>query len=381
MKKFTLLLLLTVLPFIGFTQVKDYTFDIDNDKEGWAGAGLDLAVASPNPAGGFLIADGKGAGTGFPQMRSETYSPLLAVASNQLIRVTIVAENATDQATWQFANLDEGSNNFGDSEFTEFTMPIVVSGSGTSTFEFDVARNLDNTGGGIEKFSLRAKVGGTPGLTGTLKIDSITITLLTAATENAYVSNPDFEAGFDTDWSATGPDITLSSTTGNGGGVAAQLDFTQDLTSSSNNNLLNIVHDFGQTVSPSEINATFDALSNNTGIQIQITIRTFDEFDTTVETLNGVSETVATANVWESFTYNKEVTQPFSKIIFRIRVKGPALMGDKVAIDNITSDFSYIVLGVDDVNPLENNVSLYPNPVQNVLNIKSTANLASISIY
>ncbi len=175
-------------------------------------------------------------------------------------------------------------------------------------------------------------------------IDDVTFVKVQSITENSFVANADFEtAPITTAWTIAGaPDTNLTTVTGNGGGSAAQVTFHQAITSQSNNMLLSSEVDFGQTVNPSSVDATFDALANKTDIQIQLSIRTYNAAGTLLETLNGAAETVAVGDAWEPFTYGNAVTLPFNKILFRVRIKGAAaVLNDYAAIDNITATFTY----------------------------------------
>ncbi|GAA4304712.1 hypothetical protein GCM10023163_29160 [Aestuariibaculum suncheonense] len=362
------------------SQVKNYTFNTDGDKEGWIAAGLDLSTSTPNPTGGYLIATGKGSGTGFPQIRSEEYAPLIPVGANQKIKITLVAENATDVTTWQISNLDTGSTNFGAGEIVEFNMPIVALGSGTSTFEMELPVNLDNVNGGISQVSIRAKSNATDGTSGTISFDNISISITEEFTENSYVSNPDFETGDLTNWSGNGGEVVASITTGNGGGSAGQLSFTNDQTK--NNFLNNVIYDFGKTVNPSEIKATFNMMSNNPAINVQILYDLYDANDNKIAGQNTGLVSVTTTNTWESFSLNKANDVAFNKIHFRFKVKDGALIGDKVAFDNVTSEFTYITLGINDAPTKKiSTMRIYPNPAKHILNIKSLENINAISIY
>lgn len=174
-------------------------------------------------------------------------------------------------------------------------------------------------------------------------IDDVSFVKVSSVTENSFVANPDFETAPITDaWTMNFTDTDLSTVTGNGGGSAAQITFNKDITNQSNNMLLSGVVDFGQTVNPATVDATFDALAKNSNIQIQLSIRTYDAADATLETLNGAAETVAVADTWEPFTFSNAVTKPFNKIIFRVRIKGTSVVTDDyAAIDNITATFTY----------------------------------------
>ncbi|MFG6686464.1 T9SS type A sorting domain-containing protein [Mariniflexile sp. HNIBRBA6329] len=362
MKKFTLLLMLSVLPFFIEAQVTNTTFNANVD--GW--------IASGN-AGATVTWDG--------------IEGSAAAGSLKLISI-VSGDRAQSSPNTQLVPSDGN-----------YTLKFKVKGTAGTQIQGSIFQGSLISGntltltGGWDEFSsvftglttVNANIRFVAKTASSVYyIDDVQLIATTITTENSFVLNPDFETGIGglDNWSLGGPDASLSSTTGNGGGNAAQINFDQDITNQSNNLLENIVFDFGKTVNPSEINAAFDAMSNNTAIEIQVTIRTFDAADGIVETLNGSAEKVAIANTWESFTYNKGITQPFNKILFRIRIKGAAMMGDKVAIDNITSNFTYSTLGINDLEAKDiNTMSLYPNPAKTLLNIKSLQNIASISVY
>ena len=252
MKKITIFLLL-VAPLFIFSQSYYMDFDTDDDTEGWTSSGLLLNTVSPNPSGGVLQADGQGLGTGFPGIRlplaSSPVGGTLTYSDYTVVR--IVAENVTSQVTWQLINHDNGDNAFGTGEKTDFDMPIVTAGSGYTTFDIVLPANPDNATGIIDQIGLRAKEGNDPGVSGTLKIDQIVI-INTITVE--VVTNGTFEDGSGSlsPWTVNGPDISASLVTGNGGGNASRLHFTQDATD--NNSYDNVVYDFGHGITSSNSN-------------------------------------------------------------------------------------------------------------------------------
>ena len=237
MKKITFLLI--ILPLLGFGQSYYFDFNTNGDKEGWASSGLVFTGTTPNPTSGYLQADGQGSGAGFPGIRvplatSSSVGNTLIYSDYTVVR--IVAENATNFTTWQLLNLDNGNNNMGAGTKTDFTMPVVVSGAGYSTFDVVLPTNPDNVAGLIDQIGFRAKLAGTDptGVTGTLKINQIII--INTITAN-IATNGDFETngGELTPWTANGPDASASLETGNGGGSAGRLTYDQAAT---NNNVL-----------------------------------------------------------------------------------------------------------------------------------------------
>ncbi len=340
MKKllFTLFTLLS-LSLLG----QDVVYNFNTDDESFTRSGLpNLTTSNGNLTTGTITGTGTdgtgGISGGFQQIR--TPDGLGLVEANYKI-LRIVAENSTNNTLWSVVNYDSGSTNAGNGESTNFDMPKVVAGSGFTTFDIAIPVNADNTGT-IDRLGLRFRQGSSFDWSGELKVAQMII--LNTTLENSFIANADFEtAPQSNNWSTGSPDADLTFVTGKEGGSAAQLTFNQDITNQSNTMLLSDVHDFGKTISPKEIIATFDALSNDkSDVNIQITIRTYDASDATVETLNGGSENVDSADTWQNFTYSNKLTLPFNKIQFRVRIKGANVVsGDYAAIDNITASLSY----------------------------------------
>ena len=79
-------------------------------------------------------------------------------------------------------------------------------------------------------------------------------------------------------------------------------------------------------------------------------------------------------------SFNKPNTIiPFSKIQVRIKIKSGAVTNDVVAIDNVTSNFSYETLSLSDGQRQDLKVEVYPNPVNDVLYISK--DIALVELY
>ncbi len=324
MKKIIILIFL-FLPFFGISQVfTNGTFD--SDVSGWTaknGAAVTYDATEGNTSLGALKLVTTDAGD-----RAQTNpnsAPL--IAGDYLLTVNVKGTAGTEIQFTRFQNGNANGN---------------VEGSSTFTLATNDWEEFTYTFTALEVSNMNIRVIGQTA-SSTYFIDDVTLVKVAADTEENFFPNQDFETSpISDDWSVAGPDISLSTVTGNGGGSAAQITFDQDITNQSANLLVSEVYDFGETISPLDFSTTFDALSNNTDLQIQMTVRTFDAADATVETLNTGAQNVATASTWESLTFNKEITQPFNKIQYRIRFKGtPVLLNDLVAMDNITSTLTF----------------------------------------
>lgn len=321
MKKITLLIFL-MIPFLGIGQVfTNGTFDTNVD--GWTVNGNASAAVTWDATEGNSAPGSLKLVTVDVDDRAQTSpnsAPLLP--GDYLLTINVKGTMGNEIQFTRFQNGNANGN---------------VDGSPTFTLATNDWEEFSYTFTALEVSNMNIRAIGKTA-SATYYIDDVTLVKVATLTENSFVVNPDFETSPITDsWTMGGPDTSLSTVTGNGGGSAAQVTFTQNLTNSSNNLLVNQVYDFGETINPSEINATFDALSNTTNLQIQLSIRTYDSTDTTVETLNGNNETVVTTDAWETFTYNKTVEKPFNKIELRIRFKGSPVLNDFGVIDNITA--------------------------------------------
>ncbi|WP_298511142.1 T9SS type A sorting domain-containing protein [uncultured Kordia sp.] len=369
MKKITLLLCILV-PLFAFSQNVVYNFNTTGNVEGFTQGGIG-SFDVPAPGGSL---DCTGWTGGFQQIR--TPDGLNLVEANYTI-LRIVVENATNNDLWQVINYDTGNQSAGQGERTDFTMPIVTSGSGFSTIDLPIPTNPDNMGT-IDRVGIRVKQGNTFGMSGTLKIDQVII--LNTIVEDMWVSNPDFEAS--SSWTASGGEAaasfsTMSPQEGTQSGV---LTFTADQTA--NQFLENSIYDFGMEVNPQEINSTFWVRASRAGIQVQITYDLFDAAGVKITGSNTGTYTITAADAWEEVSFNKPITNTFNQIQYRLKVRSAsnALTGDVVMFDNVTASFTYTTLSNASFESAPS-FTMYPNPVKNELFIYSENNIKTIEIF
>ena len=355
MQKTTFLLLLFV-PFLALGQITNGTFDTTID--GWvsqnsatishdattgadANGSLKIVAASANnsgakidpsaapPSAGNYILTFKVKGTADTEIRGDVFQGSFIGGTAYKIKATDVWE----EYTTTFNNLTADNANI-----------RIISRTADATFHIDDVKFLQT------------------------------------ATEDSYVSNSDFETGTLDNWTADGPDVSLSSAAGNSSATAAVLTFDQDI--SGNNFLTNTEYDFGETVSPSEVSVSLDIKSNNTNMEIQVVFITFDAAGTQVELATTGKKSPATADTWETISFNKTITASFNKIQVRLKIKdsSTANSGDTVAFDNVISSFSYPVLNVEK-NTIFNKVTVYPNPTNGTIHIKTKDKLQKLQLF
>ena len=329
MKKFTFIFF-ALLSFTIYGQ--DVTFNFNAGDENWEASGFDdFAASAGNITTGVTSDPTVG---GFAQIRSDAG---LNLTYNNYKIVRFVIENSTNVTLWQVINYDTGSNNAGASEKENFDIPTVTAGSGFTTFDVPIPANGDNAGI-IDRIGIRARQGNPFAWTGELKIAQVVI--INTTLEDTFVANPGFETS--TDWTASGGEATGSFTTTDpqAGAQAGQLAFTVDQTSTQTFD--NTLFDFGVTVNPLEINATFWFKAPRTDIEVQILYDLYAADGTTkISSNNTGTYSVTTPNTWEQVSLSKTITDEFNQIQFRLKVKQGALNGDVVSFDDVTANFSY----------------------------------------
>ncbi|MFD1062252.1 T9SS type A sorting domain-containing protein [Winogradskyella litorisediminis] len=365
MKKITFLLF-TILPMLVLGQDVVYDFNTDGDLEGFTQGGMSNLTAS-----GGIISNDTWAG-GFQQLR--TPAGLNLVESDYTL-LGIRVENSTDFETWQVVNYDTGSTAAGQGALVDFTMPTVANGTGFTDFIIAIPVNPDNSGT-IDRIGIRAK--GTV-TTGILKVDKWVI--FNVSPEN-IVTNGDFESGL-TPWTSSGPEANAALLVpGNGGGNAGRLEL--NATTTSNNFLDNVIYDFGAVQPSQTITVSFDIKSNRINLVHQVLFETYLSGVKTNEN-TGIVSSLGAADTWETISFNKPIANDFDQIVFRYKLRQN---GSDPAANNLDYvDIDNVVCNITPAQALSNNdfkqtsFVVYPNPAQNVLNIKGINTLKEVTLY
>jgi hypothetical protein len=243
-------------------------------------------------------------------------------------KIRVVVENSTNITVFQVLNFDSGSTSAGTADKIDVTIDMVTLNSGFTTYDIDVPANSSNSGI-IDRLGFRAK--GTV-TSGTLKIAQIVL----IETGN-WVANNNFETS--TDWTTADADVTAGFTTTDPqeGTQSGTLTFTAN--QSGNKFLDNTVKDFGETVSPTEINTTFYVKSTIAGAKVQVQYNFQDAGGVFTVSRSSGKYTIVAANTWELVTLNKgSLTDSFNQVIIKIKITDDgvqALNGDVISFDNV----------------------------------------------
>lgn len=353
MKKITLLLLLSMVTFLSNAQLSNG--DFATDASGWSAQNsstISFAGSEGQPAGSLFVESASSTTSG---AKADGFS--VTNAGDYIVKFDVkgVDGNKVQAQIWQ-----SGPG-------TTTGLTYTLSGTEWQQVSTTMKGVLNSTNVSVRIISKTADAD--------FYIDNVTFE--EATTEDAYVSNGDFENGL-TDWSQnTTTDSSIGIVTGNGGGTGAALTFSQDQTAVTYFD--NAVYDFGKDISTDNIEITFDAKSTNAAVEYQAVFKLLDNQDNNLGSLSSGTTTVAADGGWHSVSFNKPNTIiPFSKIQVRIKIKSGAVTNDVVTIDNVTSNFSYETLGLSDGPRQDLKVDVYPNPVNDVLHISKDVALVEL---
>ena len=248
----------------------------------------------------------------------------LAKSEANYKKIRVVVENSTNITVFQVLNYDSGSVSAGTADKQDVTIAAVALNSGFTTYDIDFPPNSSNSGT-IDRFGFRAKGAIT---SGTLRIAQIVL----IETGN-WVTNNNFETS--TDWTASGADVTAGFTTTDPqeGTQSGTLTFTADQVG--NKFLQSATTDFGETVSPTDINTTLWVKSSITGAIVSLVYSLKDATGAYAGQISTGSYTISAADTWELATFNKTgLTNTFNRILIKIKVVG-GLSGTVISFDDV----------------------------------------------
>lgn len=348
MKKITFLLLL-MTTLLSQAQITNGTFD--SDISGWVMQNTPTTFVHDNtignPGGSMKITTADATNTGIKS------SPNATITAGDYIMKFQVYGTAGDKVQAAFYQASNGT----------------VSGLTYTIQSTGVWEDYSTTFVGLAAENVNVRIVG-KSKSSTYNFDNVTFEL--ANTENGYVSNGDFETGSLDNWTHTvTSESTMSSVSGYNSSVAAAgLTFTEDQTLVTY--IDNDVYDFGQTVYPDNIDVDLYIKTSEIAVNFQVVFKLFDENDANLGSLTTGSSNANVANTWEPLSFNKiNEIGGFNKIQVRIKIKDGALNSSTIAVDDIVSSFSYLTLDSNNPEVVGTILNIYPNPVNNVLNISS----------
>ncbi len=239
-------------------------------------------------------------------------------------KIRVVVENSTDITVFQVLNFDSGSTSAGIADKTDVIIAAVALNSGFTTYDIDFPANSSNSGT-IDRLGFRAKGAVT---SGTLRIAQIVL----IETGN-WVTNNNFETS--TDWTASGADVTagFTATDPQEGTQSGTLTFTADQVG--NKFLQSATTDFGETVSPTDINTTLWVKSSTPGALVSLVYSLKNATGAYLGQISTGSHTISAVNTWELATFNKSnLTNTFNQVLLKIKVVG-GLDGTVISFDDV----------------------------------------------
>ena len=239
-------------------------------------------------------------------------------------KIRVVVENSTDITVFQVLNYDSGSTSAGTADKQDVTIAAVALNSGFTTYDIDFPANSSNNGT-IDRLGFRAKGAVT---SGTLRIAQIVL----IETGN-WVTNNNFETS--TDWTASGADVTAGFTTTDPqeGTQSGTLTFTADQVGTKF--LQSATTDFGETVSPTDINTTLWVKSTTPGAVVSLVYSLKNATGAYLGQISTGNYTISAADTWELATFNKSnLTNTFNQVLLKIKIVG-GLSGTVISFDDV----------------------------------------------
>ena len=300
------LIFLTLLSLQTFGQ--DVVYNFNTNTEGFTSSSS-VTLSSSN---GAIVRD---FGT-----YEAVLTPDLNLSEDDYKVIRIVVRNNSTFNNFKLFNLDNPGTNW--SAATSVIVDIPQS-TEFVTRDILIPKNSDNSGV-IHQLALRAL--GNPD--GTIEIAQIVL----IETGN-WVTNNNFETS--SNWTASGTDVTAGFTTTDPqeGTQSGTLTFTADQVG--NKFLQSATTDFGETVSPTDINTTLWVKSTTPGAVVSLVYSLKDATGGYLGQISTSNHPISSADTWELATFNKaDLTNTFNRILIKIKVVG-GLDGTVISFDDV----------------------------------------------
>ena len=305
-----ILLFLTLLSLQTFGQ--DVVYNFNTTTEGFTSSNSVVTLSSSN---GAIVRDFGG--------YEAVLTPDLNLSEDDYEVIRIVVRNSSTFNNFKLFNLDNPGT-----DWNAATSVIVDIPPSTEfvTRDILIPKNTDNSGV-IHQLALRAQ--GNP-------IGDIEIAQIVLIETGNWVANNNFETLTDgtlADWTASGGNVTAGFTTTDPqeGTQSGTLTFT----GTGNKFLQSTTKDFGETVSPTNINTTLWVKSTTPGAIVSLVYSLKDATGVYLGQISTGNHTISSADTWELATFNKSgLTNTFNQVLLKIKVVG-GLDGTVISFDDV----------------------------------------------
>jgi len=309
MKK-NILLFLTLLSLQTFGQ--DVVYNFNTTTEGFTSSNSVVILSSSN---GAIVRDFGG--------YEAVLTPDLNLSEDDYEVIRIVVRNSSTFNNFKLFNLDNPGTNWGNATSVVIDIPQSTE---FVTRDILIPKNTDNSGV-IHQLALRAQ--GNP-------IGDIEIAQIVLIETGNWVANNNFETLTDgtlADWTASGGNVTAGFTTTDPqeGTQSGTLTFT----GTGNKFLQSTTKDFGETVSPTNINTTLWVKSTLADAKVSLVYSLKDATGGYLGQISTGNHTISSADTWELATFNKsDLTNTFNQVLLKIKVVG-GLDGTVISFDDV----------------------------------------------
>jgi hypothetical protein len=291
---------------------QDVIYNFNTTTEGFTSSNSVVTLSSSN---GAIVRDFGG--------YEAVLTPDLNLSEDDYEVIRIVVRNSSTFNNFKLFNLDNPGT-----DWNAATSVIVDIPPSTEfvTRDILIPKNTDNSGV-IHQLALRAQ--GNP-------IGDIEIAQIVLIETGNWVANNNFETLTDgtlADWTASGGNVTAGFTTTDPqeGTQSGTLTFT----GTGNKFLQSTTKDFGETVSPTNINTTLWVKSTTPGAIVSLVYSLKDATGVYLGQISTGNHTISSADTWELATFNKaDLTNTFNQVLLKIKVVD-GLDGTVISFDDL----------------------------------------------